>query len=304
MPATKEAYDQLLSRFNDLQLKFKGGLSHQIATGTPAVIAPKCVRTMADKNLGKVYSVAWSSDDEMICAAHQEGAVTIKSSANGGHKRLPIIFPTREEKVVPLATVFLPGDGAIAVGGMDNVITIFDCSEPRCEKKRVLSKHEGYVSSLKLLGDKILSSSGDSTVKLWDTSTGQEVTSFCEHESDCCQVDTLQGNPNLFVSCSTDTTCRVWDARTAKSTRWFKAKYSVNCCALFPTGTMVACGCDSASFEYWDIGSYNQIGRGKASAFSRRARLPCFHAEHYLNVTISRKAQFHTASCGVATCMM
>eukprot|EP00966_Prymnesium_polylepis_P016290 375692-Prymnesium_polylepis.1 len=73
----------------------------------------------------------------------------------------------------------------------------------------------------------------------------------------------MRNDPNMFVSTSTDTTIRVWDARSGKATRFFKAKYGVNCCSLFPTGTMVAVGCDSASFEFWDIQGYNQIGRGK-----------------------------------------
>ncbi|KAL1522170.1 hypothetical protein AB1Y20_021809 [Prymnesium parvum] len=260
---TKDDYDKALDTFLDAQKAFKGQLTHQIAKGTPQAVAPKCVRTMQAKDLGKVYAVSWSNNDDLICAAHQEGAVTIKSALNGGHKNMPIIFPKKEEKIVPMATLFLPGDGAIAVGGMDNVITIFDRSQITCEKKKVMVNHEGYISSLKMLGDKILSGSGDSTIRLWDPSTGQEVKAFCEHDGDCSGLDCLPGNPNMFVSSSTDTTCRLWDARTGKSTRWFKAKYSVNCVSLFPTGSMLACGCDSASFEYWDINSFNQIGRGK-----------------------------------------
>lgn len=263
MAATKEEYELLLEKFMLATNKFKGDVSHQVAHNTPRAVAPRLVRTMNSKELKKVYAVSWSSKDDLICAAHQEGVVTIKSALSGGHKNMPIIPSSPEQKVVPLATVFLPGDNTIAVGGMDDSVTIYDRSSTTCAKKSVLLSHQGYISALKVLGDRLLSGSGDSTIRLWDTSTGQEVTTFCGHRGDCTDLDTLRDNPNIFVSGSVDASCRLWDARSGKTTRWFRAKYGVNCVSLFPTGSMIACGCDSASFEYWDVGSYNQIARGK-----------------------------------------
>ena len=261
--APKDDYDAELDKHEASKKKYMGQQSHKIAKGTPSAIAPQLMRTMTSKDLGKVYCVAWDKQSSLVCAAHQEGAVSIKSANNGGHKNLPVIFPKNEEKIVPMATCFLNNDNMIAVGGMDNVVTLFDRSGQSCEKKKVLVNHEGYISGLKMLGDKLLSGSGDSTVRLWDVGSGAEIKSFEEHEGDCSGVDCMDNDPNMFVTSSTDATCRVWDARTGKSVRLFKAKYGVNCVSLFPTGTMLACGCDSASFEFWDIASYNQIGRGK-----------------------------------------
>jgi len=261
--APKDDYDAALDKHSDGTKKFKGKLSHEVAKDTPKAVAPTCLRTMKAADLGKVYCVAWDTKSELVCAAHQEGAVTIKTANNGGHKNLPIIFPKKEEKIVPMACMFFNDDKMIAVGGMDNVVTLFDRSNTNCEKKKVLVNHEGYISSLKVLGDKLLSGSGDSSIRLWDPSTGGEIKAFEDHEADVSGVDCMPNDPNMFVSSSTDTTIRVWDARSGKATRFYKAKYGVNCCSLFPNGNMIAVGCDSASFEFWDIRSYNQIARGK-----------------------------------------
>jgi guanine nucleotide-binding protein G(I)/G(S)/G(T) subunit beta-1 len=262
MAPTKEEYAAQKQLLDQETKQFKTKLSHEIGS-PPKAIAPKCVRTMEDKDLGKVYSVAWSKDSMMICSAHQGGAFTIKKADNGGHMNLPHIFPKVEEKIVPMATCFLNNDTMIAVGGMDNVISLFNREQPKCEKKKVLQGHEGYISTLKQMGDKLLSSSGDSTCRLWDMNTGATVTEFKGHDGDCSGIDNLDSDPNIFVSSSTDTSCRTWDARTGKTVRVMFAKYGVNCISLFPTGTAFACGCDSASWELWSIAGYNQIGRGK-----------------------------------------
>ena len=54
---------------------------------------------------------------------------------------------------MPMACMFFNNDKMVAVGGMDNVITLFDRSNTTCEKKKVLVNHEGYISSLKLLAE-------------------------------------------------------------------------------------------------------------------------------------------------------
>ena len=271
---TQDDYNAAKDKQTELMKPFKGKMSHQVAKDTPKAVKPELVRTMKASDLGKVYCVTWNSKSDLIMACHQEGAITVKKATNGGHMNLPVIFPKKEEKIVPMAGTFFNDDKMIAVGGMDNVITLFDRSSNAPEKKKVLVNHEGYISAIKVLGDKLLSGSGDSTIRLWDPNSGAEIKEFLDHEADCSGVDCIAGDPNMFVSSSTDTTCRVWDARTGKTTRVFKAKYGVNCISIHPTGKMLACGCDSASFEYWDIGSYNQIARGKVK--KGRCETICF----------------------------
>jgi guanine nucleotide-binding protein subunit beta-5 len=266
MPLTKADYLKAEAEQQALRLKLKGLLSHEVAQarGTSARASPAlCVRTLKSAELGKVYCVAWSAGSDLIAAAHQHGAITVKAASNGGHKNLPILFPA-SKRVVPMACAFFNEDSMLAVGGMDNVITLFDRSVVAPEERRVLTGHDGYVSALKVLTPtRILSGSGDSTVRLWDTASGAEVSCFRAHEGDCTGLDCVAADPHMFVSSSMDTTCRVWDVRTGKATRVFKAKYSANCVAMHPSGKMLACGCDGASFEYWDLRSYNQIARGK-----------------------------------------
>lgn len=262
--ADKDRFDKASVAQAEAMKKFMGKKTHEVSEGLPKAKTPTCVRTMkGGPDLGKVYAVAWSSDSSVIAACHQAGAVTLKTAANGAHKNLPIIFPSKDEKIVPMACEFFSGDRMLAVGGMDNVVTLFDRTQTTCEKKKVLVGHEGYISAIKMLGDKMVTGSGDSTAMIWDVATGACVSTYAFHDGDISGVDTLGGDPNMFVTSSTDCTCRVFDARQPGATRVFKAKYGVNAIALFPTGTGFVCGCDSASWEVWDIGAYNQIGRGK-----------------------------------------
>ena len=230
----------------------------------------KLLSEMKGKDLGRIYCVAWSADSELVVAAHQHGAVTVKTAKNGGLKNLPLIFPNKEEKIVPMACMFFNNDSMIAVGGMNNVVTLYDRSETKIQKGKELVGHEGYISSVKMLGDKILSGSGDSSIRLWDPSKGEEVTKMeGAHEQDVTAVDVMQSDPHMFVSSSTDASIKVWDARIPAAramTRYFKAKHGVNACALFPTGHMVAGVCDFASFEFWDMRSSSRYWRGKVRA--------------------------------------
>ena len=50
--------------------------------------------------------------------------------------------------------------------------------------------------------------------------------------------------------------------------RKFQAKYSTNCCAMFPGAKGIAAGCDNASYEFFDIGSNCQV----AAPPGKRAR--------------------------------
>ena len=67
----------------------------------------------------------------------------------------------------------------------------------------------------------------------------------------------------IFATSSTDKTMRVWDLRQPLAVRKFTAKYPANCCAMMPESKGVMCGCDNASYEFWDIGSGQQAARGK-----------------------------------------
>ena len=81
---------------------------------------------------------------------------------------------------------------------------------------------------------KMYTGSGDGTVKLWDVKTGELVSTYRGHEGDVTGVCISSPDSNIFGTSSTDKTFRIFDRREKVAKRRFKAKYSVNCCAMMP----------------------------------------------------------------------
>ena len=80
---------------------------------------------------------------------------------------------------------------------------------------------------------------------------------------DVTGITTVADAPNMVATSSTDRSVRVWDVRAPVAVRKFVAKYSTNCCAFMPEAKGVVAGCDNASWEVFDIGCNQQVGRGK-----------------------------------------
>ena len=63
----------------------------------------------------------------------------------------------------------------------------------------------------------IASSGFDSNVKLYDVVKGVPLASFSEHKNVVYNVNWHPSMPNVFASCSGDTTLKIWDTKMGKS---------------------------------------------------------------------------------------
>jgi len=107
----------------------------------------------------------------------------------------------------------------VASGGLDNAATIFKLPPkggPAVISKplTVLNQHEGYLSCCRFIGDDTLvTSSGDSTLLMWDIASGHAKRRFDGHHADVMSLSICPSNPATFVSGSCDTSARLWDSR-------------------------------------------------------------------------------------------
>jgi WD40 repeat protein/tRNA A-37 threonylcarbamoyl transferase component Bud32 len=126
----------------------------------------------------------------------------------------------------------------------------------QCERiARTFVGHSESVSSVAISPDGkwIVSGSRDSTVKVWDSSTGQELLTLRGHTG---PVNGVAINPDgqRIVSGSADRTVKVWDAASGKELLTLKGiTHWVNCVAISPDGKRIVAGDDGdRTVKVWD----------------------------------------------------
>lgn len=157
--------------------------------------------------------------------------------------KMQIKTPCMEPFVMQCA--MSPDCSKIATGGMRNLVKIWDCSGTKPIAKAELvdpvleaGSHDGYVAQMHFIegGKKLLTGSGDGTVKMWDVETKKLEVTFIGHQADVSGVAICDGK-SIFGTSSTDKHVRMWDWRAPPlAFRKFQAKYSTNCCTMLADG--------------------------------------------------------------------
>lgn len=79
---------------------------------------------------------------------------------------------------------------------------------------RELGGHTNHIRALSWSYENkrlLLSGSWDSTIRLWDTTTGVCLHTISDHSADVYAIDSHPSRPFTFISCSRDTTVRLWE---------------------------------------------------------------------------------------------
>ncbi|KAI0039155.1 WD40 repeat-like protein [Auriscalpium vulgare] len=129
---------------------------------------------------------------------------------------------------------------------------------------RICRGHQGVVTSVAFSPDGkcIASGSGDSTVRIWDTQTGQmAVGPFIGHTD---RVNSVAFAPDgtRVVSGSRDETIRIWDARTGEMVA---GPFTWPACSVdsvdfwFDDGTRVISSSDNGMTQVWDAQSGERV---------------------------------------------
>jgi len=173
----------------------------------------------------KVSAASWWKDDEHICVVLQDGKIIIHNAKVP--KNSKCYFLSMNTWI--MAAEFSPSGDKLAVGGLDNICTIYDIPDltaedidpvPDVKPKHTLEKHGGYLNTCKwLTNEKIITGSGDCSSMLWDLGSFDRVSvkeptrTFLGHSKDVAALDTWAGEENMFISGSSDTYAKLWDIR-------------------------------------------------------------------------------------------
>lgn len=143
------------------------------------------VRRTLTGHYGKIYAIHWSLNNETgICSASQDGKLMIW---NGHTENKLLAIPLKSAWVMTCA--YSPTSTYVSSGGLDNHVSIFRLNaydqgygDRKMEPYYELEQHEGYISCIRFWDDQhVISSSGDSTLLLWDIEKGQPISHFLDH---------------------------------------------------------------------------------------------------------------------------
>ncbi|CAE6432559.1 unnamed protein product, partial [Rhizoctonia solani] len=212
---------------------------------------------------GWVWSVAYSPLGDVIASGSQDK--TIRLWDVNTRRQLGIITCDLEFPSI----AFSPDAKLIASGYDSSSISPSACSVQLWDVQNMTAAanpfkgHTNYVLSVYFSpdGTRLVSGSGDKTIRVWDVERGTNIVGPFEGHTDVvCSVD-FSPDGLQIVSSSHDGTVRMWDAREGALIGNPYEGHSdwVSSVAFSPHGTYVASGGDDKTVRLWDIRTGRQV---------------------------------------------
>merc|ERR1712228_225579 len=221
----------------------------------------------------KVYCADWCPlSNDQIVSVGRDGKLIFWNS-DTGYKRLA--YPLDTELMITLK--YAPNAKHVACGGLDDLLSIFPANNEingllKEVTPTIYKAHTGYISCLEYIDDdRILTSSGDATIREWDIShTASPKNTFKIHREDVMSISVNPKNNNLVLSGSVDASVKIMDLRSNEYSKvahsfymgydqdFSKKNYrstDVNVVKWFPDGTSFVAGCDDGTVRLFDIRS-------------------------------------------------
>jgi WD40 repeat protein len=116
-----------------------------------------------------------------------------------------------------------------------------------------LSGHSGWINAIAVTGDgkQAISSSCDSTLRLWDIDSGKELRTLAGHSGSVTHVVILSDGARV-VSASTDNTIKTWDLNTGSELHSFAGFVSPAAdLAVSSDGKWLTCVSENKGIRIW-----------------------------------------------------
>jgi len=168
----------------------------------------------------------------------------------------------------------------VACGGLDKVCYVYDIDKMQGlytdhSKQLVtaLRGHTAYISAIKCISHnyRLLTSSGDSTVKLWDIVNSKAIRTLqSDTQSDITTMDLVYASPhsdhdnevNTFITGSIDGYVRLFDLRQTKHVAKFafiNTDVDINIVKSFQNRSSFACGTEDGNIRFFDLRSLHTL---------------------------------------------
>eukprot|EP00475_Leptophrys_vorax_P014366 TRINITY_DN2074_c0_g1_i5.p1 TRINITY_DN2074_c0_g1~~TRINITY_DN2074_c0_g1_i5.p1 ORF type:complete len:337 (+),score=32.47 TRINITY_DN2074_c0_g1_i5:966-1976(+) len=191
------------------------GASQALATRVTSV----SLRRALTGHFGKLYDLSWGSDSTTLMTAAQDGKIILWNALRKLKRR---VFSL--ESKWTLCCDLSPSMSLCAAGGLDNTVSVFptnlnaELSGAGDPKPSLLREHDGYLSSMTFISDtRLVTSSGDCSIILWDLTKSMSVFRIKGHDSDVMTCVPCPSATDVLASGSCDSSVRIWDVRHSTS---------------------------------------------------------------------------------------
>ena len=194
---------------------------------------------------------------EHIFRAHSEEvppsefppATPLPSSSSQTLRFLPSALPTGCRFAQVLCLISNPMNSTFITGGNDKKLHIYSLgsvTSTSFPRLAVLEGHKEPVTCLALDGNFLLSGSEDGVVCVWELHSYMHLGSLSIHNAPVEAMLVVPEN-GLLISCSTDSTVRVWDYGSAEQVQVWRHHEEFRCVALRRATGHVLAGTEQAN---------------------------------------------------------
>ncbi|GIJ90841.1 hypothetical protein Asppvi_009805 [Aspergillus pseudoviridinutans] len=204
-----------------------------------------------------VRCVAISRSGFQIAASTNESIVCFRDTGAAATQRAVQYQQSSSCRAFSALALEFSSDGSkLAVGHYDGCVVLWDLTGNGMINKELSPRHARRITQLAFAPDdtKLLSSSEDATVRVWDVASG-ETEQILQGHSDAVDGVAFFPDGRRVASGSMDWTARVWNIalEQEKRTSTQTAVRHVLGMAICLETSMVAAGFNNGSLEVWDV---------------------------------------------------
>jgi RNA polymerase sigma factor (sigma-70 family) len=211
--------------------------------------------TTKDTKTSRHTKLAFSPDGKWAASlARGRRTVTLRTQATGTARHTLTLPPPDDLGGACLG--FSHNGKLLAAGGEGRPVVVWDVAS----RKELHRLPAGFAMALIFSpNDRVLATSGNNSIRLWDLKTGQELHADDGHASDVDAVAVSTDGRIVASGSADDHTVRIWDRATGRQLHMLAGhKDSICAVALSPDGKTLFSGSWDGTIRQWDMASGEQ----------------------------------------------